>query len=105
MESIFNELFQKWKGPVPSTTLVLFIAAVVPGVIIVWVATEGHVYKILYFLKLSPFHPTPTAWEWCFPIEWGGFFSRVYTDQGKGAVKCQKHPNLQKKGTGQLAGT
>ena len=143
MESVFNELFEKWNGPVPSSTLVLFIAAVVPGVIIVfvrsqfvkgsilpypsgflsyltvstvywlvllvlifpmgklildyteahflitpvneikalvcvvivpilvgliagWVATEGYVYKILYFLKLNPFHPTPTAWEWCF---------------------------------------
>lgn len=143
MDSIFNELFEKWNGPVPSSTLVLFIAAVVPGVIIVfvrsqfvkgkilpypagflsyltvstvywlvllvlifptvmlildyteahyfitpvnefkalicvvvvpilvgliagWVATKGYVYKILYFLKLNPIHPTPTAWEWCF---------------------------------------
>ena len=143
MDSIFNELIEKWNGPVPSTTLVLFIAAVVPGVIIVfvrsqfvkgsilpypagflsyltvstvywlvllllisplvmlildyarihyliapfnefkevifviivpilvgfvagWVATKGYVYKILYLLKLNPFHPTPTAWEWCF---------------------------------------
>lgn len=40
MESIFNDLIEKWHGPVPSSTLVLFIAAVVPGVIIVFVRSQ-----------------------------------------------------------------
>ena len=40
METIFNDLLDKWKTLVPNSTLILFILAVVPGVIIVFVRSR-----------------------------------------------------------------
>ena len=40
MESIFNDLLDKWKNIVPNSTLVLFILSVVPGVIVVFVRSQ-----------------------------------------------------------------
>ena len=40
METIFNDLLDKWKNLVPNSTLILFILAVVPGVIIVFVRSR-----------------------------------------------------------------
>ena len=40
MDTLFNELLDKWKAIIPSSTLILFILAVVPGVIIVFVRSR-----------------------------------------------------------------
>lgn len=40
METVFNELLDKWKNIVPNSTLILFILAVVPGVVIVFVRSR-----------------------------------------------------------------
>ena len=40
METIFNDLLDKWKNIVPNSTLILFILAVVPGVVIVFVRSR-----------------------------------------------------------------
>jgi len=40
VETIFNDLLDKWKTLVPNSTLILFILAVVPGVIIVFVRSR-----------------------------------------------------------------
>ena len=40
MDTLFNELLDQWKAIIPSSTLILFILAVVPGVIIVFVRSR-----------------------------------------------------------------
>ena len=40
MDTIFNDLMDKWKNIVPNSTLILFILAVVPGLIIVFVRSQ-----------------------------------------------------------------
>ncbi len=40
METVFNDLLDKWKNIIPNSTLILFILAVVPGVLIVFVRSR-----------------------------------------------------------------
>ena len=40
MDTIFNESLDKWKNVIPSSTLILFILSVVPGVIVVFVRSQ-----------------------------------------------------------------